>query len=1061
VKIRSWSIDGFGVFRNYEVRDLPDGVTIVHGPNEAGKSTLLWFLRGMLFGFPDGRRNAPAYLPQDGGRHGGRVVLQGPEGEYIIDRQASPRRTCHVAGPSGARIDEARLPELLGGADERVFRNIFAFSLTELMGLRVLTTAGIRERIFSAGVAGAGQSARAAIERLEESRTRLARPRGPARVTTLLSELQALHERLDERKRAAGRYVGCLEDERQTRLQLERLGGQLAAARNAQTRVRQLIDLWPLQRDLLETRSALAGLEQVDAFPEDARDRLSAVRQAVDSAERAVEGLQGEQRDLERRRKDLSVDDRAKSVAVEVDALARELVLHRERLAALPQVGQRRMTAEGRAAGAIAELGPGWDAARVRAFDRPLPQRHEVREWERRLAHAMRTLDEARAAVCAAEVRDAECAASQARITATRPEDEPPERHVLAEQETVMRRLRINVLEYRAGSAEREGRDGSAQPVLESPVVLRRVTRLVPRGLAYGMGLVAMVMVGAALWGPLGERGTTAAAWAAGVLGVMGVLWLVVRRADHLPALHAAPRRSRGDLRSLEAAVQEDAGRLGLGTHAFPSLAAIEEREKLITRQLAERMTWEGSERQLEAVAGARARADDDVAGRRAAVESAERRLEDARRGWEEWKSAEGLPAALPPSAVLDLVETLTRARASVEADAGAQEEARRCAASIHAWEVRARGALHAMGDECARDIEGEDLVAAIHVLVARCAQDAETRRALGGLVVEGARLDAKRHTAEGVLANALEARRALFAAVDATDESEFLRRLHACEQQRGLTARIREREEEIGRRLADAQDGDALRETLGQGSLEEWRERQRALGREVTECEHARDAALRRHRDAETLCRELEESADIASLEGERQALVNEIGAGVQEWRVCTLARALIEETLREFERSRQPRVLAQASDAFRDVTEGRYTRIVPSEGQELAVLGHDGRRREVATLSRGTAEQLYLCIRLGLVDEFSYRSVSLPVIMDDVLVNFDPGRARGIARQLARFAERHQVLLFTCHPAICDLVAECAPGARIVELNGDAGASHPQAVPERRRREVLRELA
>ena len=71
-----------------------------------------------------------------------------------------------------------------------------------------------------------------------------------------------------------------------------------------------------------------------------------------------------------------------------------------------------------------------------------------------------------------------------------------------------------------------------------------------------------------------------------------------------------------------------------------------------------------------------------------------------------------------------------------------------------------------------------------------------------------------------------------------------------------------------------------------------------------------------------------------------------------------------------------------------------------------------------DASSLSRGTVEQLYLCLRLGLAETFAERAESLPIILDDVLVNFDPGRAASVAEALADTAERHQVLFFTCHP-------------------------------------------
>ena len=90
-----------------------------------------------------------------------------------------------------------------------------------------------------------------------------------------------------------------------------------------------------------------------------------------------------------------------------------------------------------------------------------------------------------------------------------------------------------------------------------------------------------------------------------------------------------------------------------------------------------------------------------------------------------------------------------------------------------------------------------------------------------------------------------------------------------------------------------------------------------------------------------------------------------------------------------------------------------------------------------DASSLSRGSVEQLYLCLRLGLAETFAERSEALPFILDDVLVNFDPGRAASVAEALADTAERHQVLFFTCHPHLVELVRQVAPDAQVVELD------------------------
>lgn len=92
---------------------------------------------------------------------------------------------------------------------------------------------------------------------------------------------------------------------------------------------------------------------------------------------------------------------------------------------------------------------------------------------------------------------------------------------------------------------------------------------------------------------------------------------------------------------------------------------------------------------------------------------------------------------------------------------------------------------------------------------------------------------------------------------------------------------------------------------------------------------------------------------------------------------------------------------------------------------------------------LSRGTREDLYVCLRLALADQFGKRSGRLPFVADDIFVNFDPARARAALSVLAGFAEENQVLLFTCHPETVARLREVAPAVSVRELPGPSRPS------------------
>jgi len=107
-----------------------------------------------------------------------------------------------------------------------------------------------------------------------------------------------------------------------------------------------------------------------------------------------------------------------------------------------------------------------------------------------------------------------------------------------------------------------------------------------------------------------------------------------------------------------------------------------------------------------------------------------------------------------------------------------------------------------------------------------------------------------------------------------------------------------------------------------------------------------------------------------------------------------------------------------------------------------ELNLLGMRGTRTDAAfeALSGGAREQLSLLVRIGLAEALS-TGESWPLVLDDVLVNTDAERIRRMQRLLFRASRRMQILLFTCHGPLFDLLG---PDRRI-ELEARTAAAAP----------------
>ena len=93
MKIDNLHIDGFGVWNDKTWGPLAPGLNVFHGPNETGKSTLMAFVRSILFGL-DRRGQARRYEPLNGGTHGGWLDVSVDGRPVRIERKAGK----HVRG---------------------------------------------------------------------------------------------------------------------------------------------------------------------------------------------------------------------------------------------------------------------------------------------------------------------------------------------------------------------------------------------------------------------------------------------------------------------------------------------------------------------------------------------------------------------------------------------------------------------------------------------------------------------------------------------------------------------------------------------------------------------------------------------------------------------------------------------------------------------------------------------------------------------------------------------------------------------------------------------------
>ena len=151
-----------------------------------------------------------------------------------------------------------------------------------------------------------------------------------------------------------------------------------------------------------------------------------------------------------------------------------------------------------------------------------------------------------------------------------------------------------------------------------------------------------------------------------------------------------------------------------------------------------------------------------------------------------------------------------------------------------------------------------------------------------------------------------------------------------------------------------------------------------------------------------------------------------------------CAL-QTLLRQAIDLYRDRNQGPILTRAKGLFSELTDGAYTGLradIDDKGEAILIAEHRTRGSlDVASLSDGTVDPLYLALRLAVVQEHNATREPLPFIADDLLLNFDNTRAQAAFRTLSKIAASSQVLFFTHHAHMVDLARAVVPRTMLVE--------------------------
>ena len=427
------------------------------------------------------------------------------------------------------------------------------------------------------------------------------------------------------------------------------------------------------------------------------------------------------------------------------------------------------------------------------------------------------------------------------------------------------------------------------------------------------------------------------------------------------------------------------------------------------------------------------------------ARESAARAAEDAAGEAARWLDASRVLLADWPAAVAPLA---LGAEATVEA----------AEAALEAWRAVA-SPRQAMGRE-GRSIEGiegdlQSFAASVAAMAAKVAPELSAARPEEALKQLGERLAraraaqqsraqllktaaqrAARQRAENLRRESVVATLAAAAArLSASDPGalalalERLQKRRTLEDERAQLARdINEIGDGLDEAALGAEQGE-LDPSLLPGEIELARARQAELWQAIPE-------AARVVRDAQAAHDGLAQGRDAAGAARERNEARGAILDVAERWFLRQAAARLAGRAIERHRAAAQDPLIARAGELFRVATAESFQRLGTdyddADRPTLVALRADGEKVKVEGLSEGARDQLFLALRLALLERRA--GEALPFVGDDILASFDDSRTRMTLALLADFGRARQAILFTHHRHVANLAA--AAGADVLEL-------------------------
>ncbi|MCK1992970.1 AAA family ATPase [Peribacillus muralis] len=981
--IKDLHVYGYGKLENQRFPELSQ-LQVFFGENESGKSTIMSFMHSILFGFPTKVQNEPRYEPKMHAKYGGRLTLiTKKHGEIVIERvKGKATGDVSITFENGRAGGEEELNEILHGVDKNYYQAIFSFDLQGLQGLHTLSEGTMSKYLLSAGLVGNDKLLEAETK-LQKELDRLFKPSGQKPLLNVrIKELKELQKKVKASEEEQRSYTTLLQEETEFKERIAEITEAIQEVEEELVNVGTFLRIKPLIEEQAKIKAELSKVKDV-RFPVDGLKRLEQLQAIGRPMKAQLDALTEKLDKIEENLVESEINPFMKEHKEQLEQAVDQGPLLEKLELDIRRAEHERLMEEKYIEKVKRELFLDQPDDEINKLDISTYMKEKVKRTERdkhQLQNDKKQLDEKyglqKVSLETAEVRLKEIEAQ------LMPEEKRSKLESLYNKQhnSEFKGVKRLILDEQILELEKQlalNKNKKAQARKRSRIMNGSITALL------GLGAISCYFSDQLLLSM--------------ILLAAAALFSVSRY------LFKGEDPVSGHIRQLDDAKRKRA-ELGSETnqdHDGESIGELLGLDDRLQRQLeTERVKYGEREEAFESTI-------QEYAAWEAARDGLAKEMKSILSGW--GMSFPGMEINL--ESVLDMLgdwkEAVERKYETIKRHDYLHEEfdgkanillhfAHRLDFDPSTW----REAITLLKRELNNAVELS--IQRTQWLQERIRLWDETEQ----LLIEKDYLEAEMEQ--------------LFELAKVNDEEEYRHNAALFEKKGALQNQLDllTIQVEQSRMLPER-----IQMYVNKGVTSYTFE---GLERKQKDTAKLKSALLEKLTDTKHRIKRLEASGvydDLLHRFYEEKAAFNEES---KEWAKLAIAKSLLNKTLDRYKRERLPKVIADAERHFSFLTNGRYTKIIVDHlGEGIMVQRSDGLRFGVEEVSRGTAEQIYVSLRLALA-EHTFEDDSFPLIIDDGFVNFDAIRTKRMLELLKKISRKRQIFFFTCHQHVMENFAE-----------------------------------